>query len=220
MTPRLRPHLLACLALVPLVLGGSRRAAHPAPAQDATAATAGADTARRRPVPRPRAPLVLTDVCPSECCQLGTWTANTRLKVRAAATDSAAVAFHLAPGSSFEAVAGNLHVEQLGVVVVRRRHAMTDEEGTKRVFQPGDTILVVSDLGEGIVLAWFRGEEMVLDGLWWPLDPDEPAAAGRTHADLRRPLLARWWVRVSQEGREGWLEMSQSVDVTGRDACN
>jgi len=221
MTPRPRLHLLAGLAIVvPLAGTAAFARTRPASLPRGTIAASPRDTTRRRTtVPRPRAPMVLSDICPATCCEPGRWTANTRLKVRDEPTDSAALAFHLAPGSVFDATASEVHVDQLGVVVVRRRHAVTDEDGIRRVFQPGDTILVESDLGEGIVLAWSNGEEMVLDGLWWPLDPDEPAPTSRTNAELRRPLVARWWVQVSFEGRDGWLEMSESVDVSGP-GCN
>lgn len=218
-----RPSAIAGLAVLPLLLavagGRGQPARDPRPPAVRAAGTAP-DTLRRSSVPRPRAPYVLRDLCPGECCHLGDWTANTRLRIRARPSDSAAVAFYIAPGSAFTAAASEVHVEQLGVVVVRRRQPMTDESGVKRVFLPGDTLLVESDLGEGLVQVWYRGEEMILDRLWWPLDPEEPAPAASAVAELRQPFIARWWVRVSQDGRDGWLEMSESVDVSGNFDCS
>jgi hypothetical protein len=163
---------------------------------------------------------VLHDICPGECCKYGAWTANTRLRVRAEPSDSAPVAYYLPPSAEFTALEGEVHVEQLGVLVVRKRHAITDDGGERRVFQPGDTVLIEMTLGEGFVQAWYRGSEMVIDGLSWPLDSEEPAPASRGVAELRQPLLAHWWVHVSHEGREGWLEMTESVDVDGRFSCS
>jgi hypothetical protein len=160
-------------------------------------------------------PYVIDDVCPIECCTFGPWVANTRLKVRTAPRSEAPVAFYIGPGSHFEAVTGQLHISQFGLVVARRATTVEDEVAGKLLVARGDTMLVLGYRGDDVFEVWRRGRQLAIPA-FWPA-PELGSAQGDMPGEVLRPMLSRWWVKVRQGRRTGWLEMTEAVDVSGHD---
>lgn len=162
--------------------------------------------------------------CPFECCQYGEWTAGTPIPAYAVEGEAtAAPAFLLQPGESFQALDGNVHVERVGVVEVTRpvRPFTLAERPDQPELAPGDTIYVLDYLGEGYYRVWWAGTALTAEGFW--ARPGEARSrAGSTEIDgrLRVEPRARWWVHVRTVGGEsGWIEMREGVRVAGNDAC-
>ena len=168
---------------------------------------------------RPPEPYRDEGICPFECCVYREWIAHAPLQVYRAERDTTAVAFTLAPGERFKALTGNVHLDRVGVVAVQR--PVTWREGPDSVerFEPGDTVYVLSYLGEDHYRIWYRGR-VVEDLRFWtyPEEPEPEKAMG----DLLREPQADWWVNIrSRHGPRGWLHMSKDGDKVGlMDACS
>jgi len=176
---------------------------------------------------RPNYPYVQKGVCPFECCQFGKWKTHTRLNVYSNEGDSSHIKFTIAPGDSFEAITGNVHMIKPGIVIV------TKATGN---LSPGDTIYTLSYTGEGNNDIWRHGEVENVE-IFWQTD-DEPIDSSTNINDpkwseysgvmVERPLMI-WWVRISfRDGRSGWLMLINKTDngfklderIDGMDSCD
>jgi hypothetical protein len=102
---------------------------------------------------------------------------------------------------------------------MRRPMTLTDtsERETVRV-APGDTVYVLSPVGEGYTRLWVRGKIVVEEEFWAPPGQDDPADPA-FKARLLRDADSKWWVKVrTRTGRLGWIDMDQARE-TGADAC-
>ncbi|HEY6952399.1 MAG TPA: hypothetical protein VI758_08315 [Bacteroidota bacterium] len=128
------------------------------------------------------------------------------MNVYAEESDSSIIIFTIAPGDSFTALRGNIHMDRPGVVVV-----------TKPVqrFNRGDSIYTLSYQGEGLYDAWYRGEWIGVDMFWsTDFDPDtekfvfaDPRWEEVDGVLVTRALMV-WWVQIRhRSGREGWLRL-------------
>lgn len=167
-------------------------------------------------------PLVREGACPGECCVYGAWIALGDLPVLAERGPERDTLFTLREEELFVAVAGEVHVLEPGVVVVRERHAALalrpGETGLDSLrFAPGDTVYALDYLGEGFFNLWVDGSTWEVEAFWsTPGDPPGIEMPAWTEADP----VTEWWVRVrTNDGREGWLEMKRGVPVRGYDAC-
>jgi len=156
-------------------------------------------------------PLVEYNVCPYEGCQYGRWITRSPLKVFAREDDSSEIVVNLAPGDSFTALSGNIHMEMPGMVIVTRDTGQ---------FKRGDTVFTLSYTGEGWYDVWYKGQSPWIE-MFWTTDFE-----GRTNKfdiddtlwnDVAGILVHRalmiWWVRVRlPSGQEGWLRLVNTTD--------
>lgn len=176
-----------------------------------------------RPAPgdprRPPQPYVDAGACPFECCTYREWVAVAPIPAYARERDTTAVAFTLAAGERFEALTGNVHLDPVGVVVVRRPVVWKEGPDSLGRWEPGDTLHVLSYLGEDHFRYWHRGRIVEFFRLWSL--PGEPRAAEPEAVLLRRPR-EDWWAQVrSARGDSGWLRMRTDGAKVGRkDACS
>jgi hypothetical protein len=154
----------------------------------------------------PAVPYIEKGVCPFEGCQYGRWITRSPLKVYPREGDTSQVAFTIAPGDSFFALTGNIHMDRLGVVVVTKPLAQ---------FSPGDTIYTLSYTGESYINIWFRGQQLNIE-IFWPTDDDidfatinlnDPRWKDFPALMVTRPLMV-WWVQIAyRNGQTGWLRL-------------
>jgi hypothetical protein len=177
----------------------------------------------------PPNPYVAKAVCPGECCTYGAWKARVPLRAFKTEGDTTEVAFALAPGDTFRALTGNVHVMTPGIV--RVQHAFTADvayQGTapgswlndRQAFAPRDTLWLLNYLGEGGQAIWYRGRVLTISEDYWTT----PEEFGRTESDPLAQLLreqdAAWWVQVVSRGRSGWLRiLGAECPVDGADPC-
>ena len=166
---------------------------------------------------RPPEPLVEHDLCPFECCVYRQWTARDSIIVfdHEASSDTA---FSLQPHDSFAALTGNVHLIRVGIV--QMKEALTifaDDSFPPLRLAIGDSVYVLSALGEGWYDIWTAGRIRSVEGFWD--DPSwHPRPTGRPGILLRQPQ-AVWWVHIkTPDGRMGWINMDHAF-VSGADAC-
>jgi hypothetical protein len=164
-------------------------------------------------------PYIQKNVCPFECCRYGTWITMSPLKIYSNEGDTTKVRFSIAPGDSFVAMYGNVHMMKPGIVVV-----------TKPVFSfsAGDTLYTLSYHGEGFIDVWHNGILENIEMFW---DNPSDSGSGKTLKSpgiLKSKALMIWWVRItSEDGRNGWLRLVNTSEygfhinerIEGMDAC-
>ena len=165
----------------------------------------------------PRMPFIVRESCEGEgCTYRGTWAACSTVVARTDKRLDAAPVFTIQARDRFTALTADVHVVEPGIVVFRHPYTTTvpiDEAGLVDItFTPADTLFVLNDLGEGVVVWRFRGSTMRGDIFW---DPSEPPTAADTFALVRAPKTI-WWVRVrNAAGREGWIVGDYARMATG-----
>ena len=143
--------------------------------------------------------------CPFEGCVYREWTANARVIVRTDRQVDAPMAFTLEKGDRVQAVTGIVVTTRPGRVQFRNPADLSTERGPLHV-EPGQTLYLLTYLGEGSTVAWFNGRRYdAVDGsseFFNALCQDNPA--GCNGSILERPQNV-WWVRLkSQRGITGW----------------
>lgn len=195
-----------------------------APATDAAPSTAeepatSRDTVTRyslgEPSQRPAAPVPLPGACPFECCTYGAWTTSETTTVYARPDDSTSTAFTIPRGTVVDADTGHVTVSRLGQVVLSRPTTFTD--GTFRIdAEAGESILLLSGVGEGAYEVWIQGRRLVVDGVGLGV----VLFHGRTMPEGAAFPETAWWAHVTTpDGRAGWLWMDRTPTVIGADGC-
>jgi hypothetical protein len=146
---------------------------------------------------RPQVPFIQLGICPSEGCQFGTkGMARSSLKAYKKEGDTTAIAFTIKAGEKFTAIGGNVHVVQLGKLVLEKSFDN---------YVKGDTVYILSYEGEGAYDLWYKGKVLSanynnLDRVW---------ENGKV---LNWPICV-WWVWVeNKSGKQGWLKVENICD--------
>lgn len=155
-------------------------------------------------------------VCPFECCTYRGWTARAPLTAYASEGSTDEVAFRLEEGEQFQGLTGDVIVDPVGVAVAKET-VTYDAPGHKTVIAPGDTVYVLSHLGEGVFHVWHDGNVEEVYGFWAVNGLEGGGVKG---ALLRKPV-PHWWAKVRNEkGQTGWLDMNAIEGKVGNvDAC-
>ena len=177
-------------------------------------------------IPEPSTPYIVKHACPFECCQLGTWVAESSLPAYPAEGDTSDIGFVVAPGETIEALDADVRMEQFGQVLVKAPWAG---------YSAGDTVLVLGYEGEGSFSIWHAGTLRHVEMFWWippeltaPEDrPDLSDPALRPRAEMIVPPVMDWWVRVRRQGVEGYLRLRNRTNfgfstwerIRGSDGC-
>jgi len=138
--------------------------------------------------------------------------------------DTTNVKFVLAPGDSFTAITGDVHMIRPGIVVVMQ---------PTNNFSPGDTLYTPGYYGEGIMEVWCRDTLLDVE-MFWNVDfadstnnINNPKWSEYKGVLLSRALMV-WWVRIrDRNGSEGWLRLQNNTDsgfgldvrIDGMDGC-
>lgn len=161
---------------------------------------------------RPPAVYVDSGACPFECCRYGTWTAREPRLVRARPDSTSPVVDTIPAGESVQAVTGHVRTVPAPFLVKRAMSGL--QEGQRWV--PGDTIWLLTYLGEGVYHAWTDSAVVEV-----PLELDPSARPGEDDSEmgvLLRPRESEWWVRIRRPGGTvGWVRGNDGF--SGTDAC-
>ena len=159
----------------------------------------------------PRLPYLDWGACPSECCEYGTWTANSRTRILKYRRNGSSVAFELEPGESVQGLTGVVVTTRTGEVKVFR----ATEVGRRRhKVSAGETFPLLRYQGEGYWKFWLQGQPDS-DQL-----PDINDTASDSELDLRVVSWPEtiWWVKVkNRRGQVGWT--SETLHFDHVDTC-
>jgi hypothetical protein len=145
--------------------------------------------------PKPTIPFVDKNVCPFEYgCDFHKWYPRSPIRGFSIEGDTTALSFVVAAQESLQFNFGNMHIERLGVVVIRKSF-----EG----YNVGDTVFILSYTGEGSYNIWHNGIFENVDRFW-------SSDTLRSHFDALETVEVSmsWWVNVTDaSGRVFWLRL-------------
>lgn len=148
-------------------------------------------------------------VCPFECCTYREWTADDDVPVHQGRSDASPVVFHLRRDESFDAVTGVVVTERAAAVTIDapvREGYAKGSDAPQLDLKKGNTVYLLSPVGEGNWLFWYRGK-VYLSG-----DALSPAIAPQEAS-----VKMRWWKLVrNHAGVTGW---TSSDKFKNADAC-
>jgi hypothetical protein len=121
-------------------------------------------------------PYVKRPACPGEGCAYGTWLACDTVSVYSHEADTTDRAFYLAREEPFEVLAGAIHMTRPEVVIVSRPTYQIGFQQSGVLFQPGDTLYVLSYIAEGFFDASYR-DSIIETEIFWPWDDWHPPDA-------------------------------------------
>lgn len=154
-------------------------------------------------------PFIDRDVCPWEGCKFGRWIADMPDTAYAVEGEPTQVAFQLAQDESYIAETGNMWIHSPGLVLISKAvelESPVDRSATALALSPGDTLAVLTRLGEGRYHVW-RDNTIYLVQSCWGTKADLP------NSEYCGTLIdngdSEWWVRVhNNSGMVGWIRMS------------
>lgn len=160
-------------------------------------------------------------MCPGECCTYQKWTARVATPVHDA--PNGARTGEIAIGEQVDATTGEVHSKPLRAEV-RRDHALESRapDGPTRTVRPGDTVWVLSFLGEGYAEIWFDGtvyQGEVISVFDEECGPGAPASDDCWLTPSGEAGRQIWWARVTRaDGSVGWVDNTDDA-LGGFDAC-
>ena len=149
-------------------------------------------------------------ICPFECCTYREWTAEADVPVHKTRSDQSPLLFQLRRGELLDALTGVVITENPAIIKVAR--AVRDgyingSHEPQLSLKPGDIVYMLTPLGEGAYLFWYKGKvyqagSMEMQG--------NPGIEGKG-------MKLTWWKQVrNKAGKTGW---TKSEDFSNVDAC-
>ncbi len=156
-------------------------------------------------------PYVVERACEGERdgCAYGEWMACGSIPVYASRDDTAEIVTTLEASDKFEVLTGNIVIESPGIVAVTRPWRPEPWNPGEDIFQPGDTLYFLNDMGEGFYGTWFKGEFLPAEAFWpWPNAPSHLEFAGT----LVQNVQSVFWVQIrSANQAEGWVVVDYAL---------
>lgn len=149
-------------------------------------------------------------VCPFECCTFREWTADKDVPVYATRDEQSRVVFHVRPDEAVDGLTGVVVTEHPAAIVID--HALRDGyvkgNGEPQLsLRPGDTAYLLTPLGEGAYLFWYKGKVYEAHG-------HEMQSLGGVDG---KGMTLTWWQQVrNKAGQTGWARDGQFRNI---DAC-
>lgn len=149
-------------------------------------------------------------VCPFECCTYREWTADADVAVHEKRSKQSPVMFYLRRDESFDALTGVVITENPAAIKVEQavRDGYIDGSDEPQLsLKPGDVVYMLTPLGEGAYLFWYKGKvyqagTVAMQG--------NPGIEGKG-------MTLTWWKQVrNKAGKIGW---TQSDRFRNADAC-
>lgn len=165
---------------------------------------------------RPTAPLRIAGACPFECCTYGTWTTTEPTLVYSQADDTTSSTFTVPAETTLEAVTGHVLLRHIGRALVRDSVYLYIDYDSFRTAEPGDTLFLLENVGEGARNVWYAGS--VYQAGYEAFNAMGPSET--PPAEILQEGASEWWVNVrTPGGRAGWLWMDQTPTMRGADSC-
>lgn len=164
------------------------------------------------PAQGPPVPFEDAGACPFEGCVYREWTAKAAVIVRAERRRDAPVSFNVQAGEKVTALTGVVVTLKPGRVEFRQPKTLNSS--TKPIhIEPGQTLYLLTYLGEGFTKAWFNGalypEVDASEFLNALCDFQPDRCAGR----VVERSQTEWWVHLrTRSGRLGWTNEPEKFD--------
>jgi hypothetical protein len=146
-------------------------------------------------------------VCPFECCTYRAWTAEDEVTAYASRSEKSAVLFRLRPHETVEALTGVVVTDKPGTIRIDhpvQDGYLGDQAQPALNLHAGETIYLLSPLGEGDYLFWYRGKVY-------------RSGAALSAMPQQAPAQMRWWKLVlNKDGKQGWVISDR---FSNADAC-
>ncbi len=145
-------------------------------------------------------------VCPFECCTYRDWTAEDEVPVHESRSERSPVAFRLKPHERVDALTGVVVTEKAGVIRINRPVQdgyLPDSAAPQLSLKAGDVVYMLSPLGEGAYLYWYRGK-VYRSGL------DLAAMPG---VDGKAASMIWWKLVRNHAGKVGWTTSDKFSNV-------
>lgn len=140
--------------------------------------------------------------CPFECCTYRQWTAKKNLVLYKQMSSRSPVAFRIKRGEKVIGMTGVVITGTPGKAEAAKDFTF-QSSGVK--LKKGETILLLTYMGEGWYRFWHRGKFYEDDGY-------EPGL------EIKSQPKAVWWVKIkNRKGRIGWTSASEYFD--NQDQC-
>jgi hypothetical protein len=160
----------------------------------------------------PPVPFEDAGACPFEGCVYREWTAKAAVNVRAERRRGAPVSFSLQAGEKVVALTGVVVTLKAGRVEFRQPRTLSTSTKPIRI-EPGQTLYLLTYLGEGFTKAWFNGAlypEVDASAFLNALCDSQP---DRCAGKVVERSQTEWWVQVrSRSGRLGWTNEPEKFD--------
>jgi hypothetical protein len=164
--------------------------------------------------------------CPFECCGYRTWSEPVDLALLSEPRTGEPVDT-IPAGERFEAETGVVFVtgillalptDTLGPYGDPRPDAPLPGEPWRPAWLPGDTLVVLDYVGEGVFNVWHEGEVMQVSQFWD--SPDVDLGPGPSRGTSIGEHETEWWVRARRaDGTVGWFLQPRDVSPEGADLC-
>jgi hypothetical protein len=149
-------------------------------------------------------------VCPFECCTYREWTADAEVLVHAQRSEQSPVLFRLHHGESFDALDGVVITENPAAIKVDQAVYDGYVEGNDKPqlsLNPGDVVYMLTPLGEGAYLFWYKGKVYKAGTVQLQANPGVEG----------KGMTLTWWKQVrNKAGQIGW---TSSDRFRGADDC-
>jgi hypothetical protein len=151
----------------------------------------------------PSTPYVEKNVCPFEYgCIFHKWYSRAPIRAYTTEGDTNSPSFLIAASESLQYNFGNMHVERVGIVIVRKAF---------QGYRVGDSVFVLSYRGEGSFSVWHHGAFDVVTRFW---DSDTNRSLSDGFEALE--VSMSWWVNVTDAGaRSFWLKLHNTEGSKG-----
>lgn len=164
--------------------------------------------------------------CPFECCGYRTWSEPVDLALLSEPQTGEAVGT-IPAGERFEAETGIVFVtglllaiptDTLGQYGDPRPDAPVPELPWRPTWLPGDTLVVLDYVGEGVFNVWHEGDVAQVSQFWDSPDIDLGPRSSRGTSIGEH--AAEWWVRARRsDGTVGWFRQPRNATPEGADLC-
>ena len=177
----------------------------------------GAGAAQQQVVKGPPMPYEDAGACPFECCVYREWRANASVTLYRDRRIGSGVAFTANRGDELRALTGVVVTLAPGRVQFRAPVDLRTTTGILHV-EPGETLYLLTYLGEGSTRAWFQGHVYdEVDGAEF-FNSRCAERPGTCNGSIVEAPRSEWWVRVrSPKGITGWTNEPEKFD--NKDAC-
>jgi hypothetical protein len=164
--------------------------------------------------------------CPFECCGYRTWSEPVDLALLSEPRTGQPLDT-IPTGERFEAETGIVFVTGLMLVLPTdtfgaygdpRPDTPLPGEPWRPAWLPGDTLVVLDYVGEGVFNVWHDGEVAQVSQFWE--SPDVDLGPGPSRGTSFGKYEIEWWVRARRvDGTVGWFQQPRDASPEGADLC-